>query len=190
MTTWWASDGRRDSGSLIGSVSAFGAVAPTSIPSSRPAPDTAMATLGSESLLQASLRITVLMIHSTGPTGPCPARGSSVSTGGVDTCVTWAVPPLRDPARPPAAQISPCHPDIGLATPLPFLGRPRLPVSNELRAAFQGSTRCLPGHDHTFGGSQPQTGRAGGPEAGRCAPGRRGAGQCAPGHRKRAVAHR
>src|ERR1700680_772402 len=111
MMPWWLSDGRRyDSGSLIGNVSAFGAVAPTIMPSSRPTPDTVTATLGSESLLQASLRITVLMSRSIGPVGPCPSTGpyvpdwlacsadSGEPTGRLDTCVTWAIPPLG-PAR-------------------------------------------------------------------------------------------
>ena len=53
-----------------GRKSAFGAIAPTSIPSSRPAPDTVMGTFGSASLLQASFRITVLMSHWAGPAGP------------------------------------------------------------------------------------------------------------------------
>src|SRR5262252_7743075 len=71
MTCCWSRDGKRyDSGSLIGNVSAFGAVAPRSIPSSRPDADTATATLGSDSLLQASLRISVLMSRSIGPPGP------------------------------------------------------------------------------------------------------------------------
>src|SRR5215467_960244 len=109
MTTWWVSGGRKcDSGSLTGSVSAFGAVAPRSIPSSKPVPDTAMATLGSDSLLHESLRITVLMTRSMGPVGPCPSTGPYVPRrppgcadtgepdGGVDTCVTWAVPPGGD----------------------------------------------------------------------------------------------
>jgi hypothetical protein len=58
--------------------------------------------LGSDSLLQASLRITVLMTHSI---GPCPSTGPYVrdrptgiaDPGGsgewVDTRVTWAMPP-------------------------------------------------------------------------------------------------
>src|SRR5260370_36381485 len=62
----------------MGSVSTFGAVAPTSMPSSRPTPDTVTAILGSESLLQASLRITVLMTRSIGPVGPRPSRGPYV----------------------------------------------------------------------------------------------------------------
>ena len=64
---------------MIGSVSAFGAVAPRSMPSSSPDADTATATLGSESLLQASLRITALMNRSIGPVGatrPGPAAES------------------------------------------------------------------------------------------------------------------
>jgi hypothetical protein len=55
------SDGSTESGSLMGSVALFGAVAPTTMPSRRPTPAKLTATLGSDSLLQASLRITVLM---------------------------------------------------------------------------------------------------------------------------------
>src|ERR1022692_4782896 len=112
MTSSWLSDGRRyDSGSLMGSVSVFGAVAPTSIPSSRPTPDTVIATLGWESLLQASVRITVLMTCSIGPAGPSPPLGpcvpgrpaGSIGPGGAaeggDACVTWAGPPVAGPRR-------------------------------------------------------------------------------------------
>ncbi len=102
----WPSGGRmKDSGSLIGSVSAFGAVAPTIIPSSRPAPDRVRATIGSDSLLQASLRITRLMTHSTGPLrmtrsgaggkSAAPARPGGPA-GWVDTRVTLVKPPLAD----------------------------------------------------------------------------------------------
>ena len=96
----WPSDGRMcDSGSWMGIVSAFGAVAPTIIPSSRPAPDRLRATMGSDSGLQASLRITRLMTHSTGPlrmTRPGAGAKSTVSAwpggpaGWVDTPVTWS----------------------------------------------------------------------------------------------------
>src|SRR5215469_1708487 len=84
-TSLLLSDGRRyDSGSLMGSVMVFGAVAPTSIPSSRPTPDTDSATLGSDSLLQASLRITRLMTHSIGPCPSTGAYGRDRPTGSVD----------------------------------------------------------------------------------------------------------
>src|SRR5260221_2732519 len=104
MPSLWLSDGRRyDSGSLTFSVSKFGAVAPTSMPSSRPRPDTVTATLGWDSLLQASLRITVLIIPSIGPVGPGRSTGPSAldwptaptaptdpggSAESGDTCVT------------------------------------------------------------------------------------------------------
>ena len=54
----WSEGSRCDRGSRTGRVSVFGAVAPTTMPSSRPRPETAMATLGWDSRLQASLRIT------------------------------------------------------------------------------------------------------------------------------------
>ena len=75
--TWCASDGSSDSGSRTPTVSAFGEVAPSSMPSSSPAPDSATATLGLDSLLQASLRISELMNRSTGP-GGCPSIGRGV----------------------------------------------------------------------------------------------------------------
>src|SRR6266446_152572 len=104
MALSWFSDGRkRDSGSLMGSVSVFGAVAPTTMPSSRPTPDTVTATLGCDSLLQASLRITVLMTRSTGRVGRvgrhlCHLGHTSI--GG--------------PARPPPTQLSPRRGVVGL----------------------------------------------------------------------------
>ena len=88
-----------DSGNLTGTVSAFGAVAPTIIPSSRPAPDKLRATMGSDSGLQASLRITRLMTHSTGPLRMTRSGAGATSTvpacpdgpaGWVDTRVTWS----------------------------------------------------------------------------------------------------
>src|SRR5260370_7997216 len=107
MMPWWLGDGRRSaSGSLLGSVSAFGAVAPTIMPSSRPTPDTVMATLGLASPLQASLRITVLMSRSIGPVGPRPSTGPYVPdwlacsadpaepAAPLDTCLTSPTPPL------------------------------------------------------------------------------------------------
>ncbi len=103
------SDGSRvDSGSLTRNVSAFGAVAPSSMPSSSPAADRPTATLGSDSLLQASLRISQSMTRSTGPVGSWGSKGPygpgrvacPTDPGGsaawVDTCVTWAIPPLAD----------------------------------------------------------------------------------------------
>ena len=81
------SDGRiRDSGSRTGSVSAFGAVAPSSMPSSRPAADRETATLGLASLLQASLRMSVLISRSTGPlrtSRESGARSAGAVTPGV-----------------------------------------------------------------------------------------------------------
>src|ERR1035438_4889538 len=89
----------------------FGAMAPTRMPISRPTAETATATLGSESLLQESLRITVLMTRSIGPSGrlgPGPSGGPCVtgrpagpadpggSVGWMDTCATRAIPPLTD----------------------------------------------------------------------------------------------
>src|SRR5580692_10711233 len=66
-----ASDGKnRESPILTGSVSVLGAVAPTSMPSSRPTPEMVTATAGLDSLLHESLRITVLMTRSIGPPGP------------------------------------------------------------------------------------------------------------------------
>src|SRR5487761_1882876 len=98
------SDGiRDDSGSLIGSVSAFGAVAPTSRPSSSPAADMEMATRGRESLLQASLRITVLMIRSI---GPVPSTGRYIPGCSADVLASAAgvsVPAADVPA--PAADV-------------------------------------------------------------------------------------
>jgi hypothetical protein len=67
------------------------------MPSSKPTPDTVTATLGSDSLLQASLLISVLISRSIGPS---PATGPSVldplvgltnpdgPAGWLDTCVT------------------------------------------------------------------------------------------------------
>src|SRR5215469_16987981 len=72
---------------MLGSVSEFGAIAPTSMPSSRPTPATDIATLGWASLLQESLRMTALMIRSTGPVGPLERggaewRGAAAGRGG------------------------------------------------------------------------------------------------------------
>ena len=95
--TVWLNEGRMDdSGSLTGTVSAFGAVAPTAMPSSRPASDTVTATFGLESLLQASVRMTALMSRSTGPADPYSSTGPSVPVSSAeltDACVTWAIPP-------------------------------------------------------------------------------------------------
>src|SRR5215468_12524910 len=75
---------------------------------SRPAADRLTATLGSDSLLQASLRISQSMTRSTGPVGSWGSKGPygpgrvacptdpGGSAGWVDTCVTWAIPPLTD----------------------------------------------------------------------------------------------
>src|SRR5215475_16065475 len=92
------------------------------MPSSSPDADTATATLGSESLLQASLRITVLMSRSMGPLGATrPARAVEPGArdrpagpaGGVETCVTWALTSIGRPARPLSAQVSPRRPVFG-----------------------------------------------------------------------------
>ena len=89
-TCCWLSDGSSlDSGSRTGSVSAFGAVAPRSMPSSRPAADRDMATLGLDSLLQASLRMSVLISRST---GPWPTSSESGAAGGSGGRVSPGVP--------------------------------------------------------------------------------------------------
>src|SRR5262249_46335003 len=107
----------------------------TSIPSNRPAPDTETATVGSESLLQASLRINVLMTHSIGPAWPRPAVGSSVpgwpiapagldgSAESTDACVTWAIPPLTGLHGRWRAGTA-ATPFVGSPTPSPHAGRP------------------------------------------------------------------
>ena len=79
------SEGSTESGSLMGSVALFGAVAPTTMPSRRPTPAKLTATLGSDSLLQASLRITVLMTRSIGPLGA--SRWAGTGAGGSPTAV-------------------------------------------------------------------------------------------------------
>src|SRR5262249_32424756 len=117
LVSEWPSGGRiNDSGSLTGTVSAFGAVAPTIIPSSRPAPDRLRATMGSDSGLQASLRITRLMTHSTGPlrttrsgaagksTGPACPGGPA---GWVDTRGTWSYLRWRTRAATAGAHVVP-----------------------------------------------------------------------------------
>ena len=106
---WLTSEGRKeDSGSLTGTVSAFGAVAPRSMPSSSPPPDRATATVGLDSWLQASLRIMVLMNRSIRPgdsatwTGrgavaaPADSANPGGSAGWTDACVTWANSPYAD----------------------------------------------------------------------------------------------
>src|SRR5215468_10311365 len=106
----------KDSGSLTGTVSAFGAVAPTIIPSSRPAPDKLRATMGSDSGLQASLRITRLMTHSTGPLRMTRSGAGGKSTvltcpagpvGWADTRVTWSYLRWRACAATAGAHIAP-----------------------------------------------------------------------------------
>src|SRR5262245_49752028 len=106
------------------SVSVFGAVAPTTMPSSRPTPETLIATLGSESLLQASLRMTLLMTHPIGPAGRRRSSGSYVrgwptcrtdpgeSGGRTDACVTLGHTSVAGPAQPLSAQVSPRHPVV------------------------------------------------------------------------------
>src|SRR5262249_5467310 len=75
----WLSDGRKfDSGSLTDSVSAFGAVAPSIMPSSRPTADTVTATRGLASLLHASLRMSTAISRPTGPAGSCSWLGRDV----------------------------------------------------------------------------------------------------------------
>ena len=100
MMTVWLSEGRtEDSGSTTGTVSAFGAVAPTAMPISRPAPDSVMATFGWDSLLQASVRMSALMSRPTGPVDPYWSTGPPVPVSSAeltDACVTWAIPPSAD----------------------------------------------------------------------------------------------
>src|SRR5580704_14658976 len=100
MMMVWLNDGRKvDSGSLMASVSAFGAVAPTNALSSRAAPDTVMATFGSESLLQANVRMSVLMSRPTRPAAPRSSRAPSGPVSSAEligACVTWAMPPQAD----------------------------------------------------------------------------------------------
>src|SRR5690348_9680539 len=100
MMKVWLNGGRRvDSGSLVASVSAFGAAAPTNMLSSRPAPDTVMATFGLESLLEANVRMIVLMSRPTRPAAPRSSRAPSgpVSSAElIDACITWAMPPQAD----------------------------------------------------------------------------------------------
>src|SRR5262245_57956579 len=88
------------------------------MPSSSPDADTATATLGSESLLQASLRISALMSRSIGPVGgtrPGPGAGDrpACPAGGVETCVTWAITSIGRPVRPLPAQAPPRRPVFG-----------------------------------------------------------------------------
>src|SRR5215471_8681221 len=119
LVSEWPSAGRmKDSGSLTGTVSAFGAVAPTIIPSSRPAPDRLRATMGSDSGLQASLRITRLMTHSTGPLRTTRSDAGGKSTvpgrpggpaGWVDTRVTWSYLRWRTCAATTGAHLAPPH---------------------------------------------------------------------------------
>src|SRR5258706_7564840 len=77
--SYWSEGSRCDSGSLSGSVSVFWAVAPTTMPSSKPTPETAMAILGSDSLLQASLRMRLLISQSIDPVAGCRSPGPRVS---------------------------------------------------------------------------------------------------------------
>src|SRR5215831_17336736 len=117
LVSEWPSAGKmNDSGSRTGTVSAFGAVAPTIIPSSRPAPDRLRATMGSDSGLQASLRITRLMTHSTGPLRTTRSDAGGKSTvpgrpggpaGCVDTRVTWSYLRWRTCAATTGAHLAP-----------------------------------------------------------------------------------
>src|SRR5215470_3338652 len=108
-------------------VSGFGAVAPTSMLSSKPTPDTLIATLGLESLLQESLRITVLMTRSIGPPGRCPPTGPYVlgrppcrtdpgeSVERTGACVTLGRTSVAGPAQALSAfpaQVPPRHPVV------------------------------------------------------------------------------
>src|SRR5215831_2389957 len=125
LVSEWPSDGRIcDSGSRRGIVSAFGAVAPTIIPSSRPAPDRLRATMGSDSGLHASRRITRLMTHSTGPlrtTRPGAGGKSTVPgcpggpAGWVDTRVTWSYLRWRTCAATSGAHLAPPYRRLSVA---------------------------------------------------------------------------
>ena len=77
-----------------------------------------MATLGSDSLLQESLRMTVLISRSIGPEGPGPSRGlrdfrvavpakPAGSSEPVETGIISAIPPKAD-LRATVRQVSPC----------------------------------------------------------------------------------
>src|SRR5260221_9202278 len=76
--SYWSEGSRCDSGSLSGSVSVFWAVAPTTMPSSKPTPETAMAILGHDTLLQARLRMRLLISQSIGPVAGCRSPGPRV----------------------------------------------------------------------------------------------------------------
>src|SRR5262249_25370730 len=125
LVSEWPSDGRmNDSGSLTGTVSAFGAVAPTIIPSSRPAPDRLRATMGSDNGLQASLRITRLMTHSTGPLRMTRSGAGGKSTvpgrpggpaGWVDTRVPWSSLRWRTCAATAGDHLAPPHRRLSVA---------------------------------------------------------------------------
>src|SRR5215467_8789826 len=97
------------------------------MPSTRPSPDTLIATLGSESLLQESLRITVLMTRSIGPPGRCPSTGPYVlgwplcrtdpgeSVERTGACVTLGRTSVAGPAQALSAfpaQVSPRPPVV------------------------------------------------------------------------------
>src|SRR5258708_9934736 len=85
----------------MGSVTVFGAMAPTSAPSSRPQRDEVTATRGLASRLQASLRITVLMTRSI---RPWPSTGPRVPGRPVGSTVPGATEPAGggDPAGVPS----------------------------------------------------------------------------------------
>jgi hypothetical protein len=58
-----------------------------------------MATFGLESLLQASVRMSVLMSRPTRPAAPRSSRGPSGPVSSAEligACVTWAMPPRAD----------------------------------------------------------------------------------------------
>ena len=133
------------------------------MPSASPAPDTEMATFGSDSLLPASLRISALMNRSIGPPGSGPPLAPSAavpaatrtdpggpadpggSAGGMDTCVTWAKPPLAICAvRAGADMAAPDgHGPGGMPAPLSVTG-PCVHVFPQRRAIFERFTPDSP----------------------------------------------
>src|SRR5215467_464833 len=149
LVSEWPSAGRiKDSGSLTGTVSAFGAVAPTIIPSSRPAPDRLRATMGSDSGLQASLRITRLMTHSTVPA--CPWG----PVGWVDTRVTWSYLRWRTCAATAGANAAPPYRRlsdalvVALQTRTHVLAQRRGPAEDtrQIRLNNAAGRRCVACH--------------------------------------------
>jgi len=141
----WLSDGStRDSGSSTVDVSTFGAVAPTTAPSSRPAPDTPTATLGSANLLPDSVRITALIRRLAGPVSSRASHGAS----GWDSRVSLPVP---GGSGWPAAQRGARTVPPAAALPAGGAGEASLrrPTAGLSRAfiAPQHDQRAAPAHD-------------------------------------------